>query len=517
MTLVFTDVRNSTQLWERMPISMRVAIRDHNLIMRRNLRFFNGYEVKTEGDAFMVSFKSVLDALRWCMTAQLQLLKADWPQEILDSHDGQEVKGPVSLNEDADNTLLYRGLSIRMGVHCGTPVSELDPITRRMDYFGPIVNKTARVCGAAEGGQILVSQDVEKMYRKLRMANVFKDSNGADAIAPKSSKRTASTSEKLIDLIQLDPIFIHVGEKKLKGFDNAEKLLSVLPKALVGRHKVSPPPLTAEGAPMLEPKLSLKSEEEHNSLKSQKKSSLSMLEVSDIMPLDASSSLMSKNAALKSKSLEEVVEEDGILPSDQKSLQLVKNDRSERIPKSHSRPSSIVEALSDVVTEALSEPSLYQLPVVIKSAESAEALSQLKTFEEELSMFKLLDRMQRTALYELSLAFAPNSGESSPLSMEIARLSSKLSHAHSRIADMVLAAPLEPSHAIAAMVNDDIDEENLRLFVIRLEWVASIWNIIFHADSMTLCGGDLRSVVEIRAKDFRNMMMLLLTLSMQAC
>jgi class 3 adenylate cyclase len=265
VTIVFTDVRNSTQLWEKMSIPMRVAIREHNLIMRRNLRFFNGYEVKTEGDAFMVSFKGVLDALRWCLTVQLQLLCADWPQEILDSNDGKEVYGPSNLDGEG-NTLLYRGLSIRMGLHCGTPVSELDPITRRMDYFGPMVNKTSRVCGAAEGGQILVSQDVERAYHNER----------AESSAESNKQR--NNNDKWMDLIQLDPLFISVGEKKLKGFENLETLVSVMPRALVGRHHIPPPPPV--GAP--EGKESKQLESETIRLTLQNKRSSSMVSIHDL-------------------------------------------------------------------------------------------------------------------------------------------------------------------------------------------------------------------------------------------
>ena len=220
---------------------MRVAVREHNSIMRRNLRFFNGYEVKTEGDAFMVSFKNVLDAISWAVTSQMQLLEADWPQEILESPDGKEIYGPKSLdNPDGKESLLYRGLSIRMGMHCGTPVCELDPTTRRMDYFGPMVNKSARVCGNAEGGQILVSKDVERAYRKLKMAGAKEEASPSGA-ASKGSR--SSTAEKLMVLEQLDLQFIDAGERKLKGFEKSEMLVSMLPRDLIGRHQVPPPPL----------------------------------------------------------------------------------------------------------------------------------------------------------------------------------------------------------------------------------------------------------------------------------
>lgn len=133
VALVFTDIRNSTSLWESNG-GMQSAMRMHNQLLRRQLRAIGGYEVKTEGDAFMVSFPTVTSALLWCFTVQLELLREDWPQEILDGEDGKEIF-------DSLGQLCYRGLSVRMGLHWGNPHCETDPITRRMDYFGPMVNR----------------------------------------------------------------------------------------------------------------------------------------------------------------------------------------------------------------------------------------------------------------------------------------------------------------------------------------------------------------------------------------
>ncbi|GMG56415.1 unnamed protein product [Ambrosiozyma monospora] len=55
VALVFTDIKNSTLLWDTFPFPMRSAIKVHNSIMRRQLRIIGGYEVKTEGDAFMTN------------------------------------------------------------------------------------------------------------------------------------------------------------------------------------------------------------------------------------------------------------------------------------------------------------------------------------------------------------------------------------------------------------------------------------------------------------------------------
>ena len=63
ISIVFTDIKGSTQLWETDQAAMRSSIKLHNEIMRRQLRIIGGYEVKTEGDAFMVSFPTATSAL----------------------------------------------------------------------------------------------------------------------------------------------------------------------------------------------------------------------------------------------------------------------------------------------------------------------------------------------------------------------------------------------------------------------------------------------------------------------
>jgi adenylate cyclase len=72
---------------------MQNSMRIHHDLLRRLIRAFDGYEVKTEGDAFMVSFSSVTSAVLWCFTVQLELLRADWPVELIMSEEGKELYG----------------------------------------------------------------------------------------------------------------------------------------------------------------------------------------------------------------------------------------------------------------------------------------------------------------------------------------------------------------------------------------------------------------------------------------
>ncbi|MCP4867142.1 MAG: hypothetical protein GY898_00305 [Proteobacteria bacterium] len=191
VTLVFTDIQGSTALWETMPRAMSEALAVHDALLRETLRDLDGYEVKTEGDAFMVSFARPEGALAWCLVVQEGLSKMPWPSEILVSETAKE------------------GLRVRMGIHTGSPECRVDPMTGRMDYFGSMVNRAARISSAANGGQILIS---------------------ASAFAQ-------------ID-VDVDVVVVveDLGEHRLKGLTLPEHLRSVLPRSLAGR--TFPPPQT---------------------------------------------------------------------------------------------------------------------------------------------------------------------------------------------------------------------------------------------------------------------------------
>ncbi|CDO76066.1 hypothetical protein BN946_scf184696.g18 [Trametes cinnabarina] len=226
LALVFTDIRNSTHLWEVNP-GMQSAMVLHNNLLRRLLRFCGGYEVKTEGDAFMCSFPTTLAALWWCMSVQTQLLNLPWPLEILECEDGKEIR---------DNTgqIIARGLSLRMGIHCGTPVCEPDPVTGRMDYFGPMVNRAARVNAVAAGGQIMCSADV------------IKEINARILDAGPETEYSYLQPSNAVEAIRAMGVKIFpVGEVKLKGLEVPENLSILYPASLGARQDLE----TLETAP----------------------------------------------------------------------------------------------------------------------------------------------------------------------------------------------------------------------------------------------------------------------------
>jgi len=126
VTFLFTDIEGSTQLWEKYPEAMGTALSQHDALMRTAIETNRGNIVKSTGDGFHAVFASALDGMAAVVEAQRTLQSQAWPET-----------GP---------------LRVRMALHTGE--GEL----REGDYFGPAVNRAARLMAVATGGQCLVSQ-----------------------------------------------------------------------------------------------------------------------------------------------------------------------------------------------------------------------------------------------------------------------------------------------------------------------------------------------------------------------
>jgi len=164
VTIVFTDIESSTKQWDKNPVGFSKALKMHNQLLRKKLKELGGYEVKSAGDGFIVAFNNINDACLWCLHVQQELLVINWPLELLNSPEGEEIR-------DSDDIVTFRGLRVRMGIHAGEPTCEIDQSTKRMDYFGPVVNMTARVCDASFGGQILCTKAIFQQVTEIVKSN----------------------------------------------------------------------------------------------------------------------------------------------------------------------------------------------------------------------------------------------------------------------------------------------------------------------------------------------------------
>lgn len=120
LIFLFTDLEGSTRLWEQFPQAMKAALERHDRILQAAVAASNGQVVKTTGDGMMAVFTSAAAAAKSCVVAQRDLAAEPW--------------GATGA------------LRVRMGLHAG------EAATRSSDYFGPVVNRTARIMAAGHGG-----------------------------------------------------------------------------------------------------------------------------------------------------------------------------------------------------------------------------------------------------------------------------------------------------------------------------------------------------------------------------
>jgi DNA-binding NarL/FixJ family response regulator/class 3 adenylate cyclase len=126
VTFLFSDIEGSTALLRRLRERYADVLDEHHRLLRAAFSEHGGYEVATEGDSFFVAFSDPGAALVAAASAQRALAAHGWPTDA-------EVR-------------------VRIGIHTG-PVTVSDG-----RYVGLAVHRAARICGAGEGGQVLVSQ-----------------------------------------------------------------------------------------------------------------------------------------------------------------------------------------------------------------------------------------------------------------------------------------------------------------------------------------------------------------------
>src|SRR5215218_5044310 len=125
LTFLFTDIEGSTRRWDEQPEAMQAALARHDALLREAIGRHGGYVFKTMGDAFYAAFARAPDAVAAAVAAQRALAAEPW---------GAAGAGRV-----------------RMALHTGA-ADERDG-----DYFGPPVNRVARLHEAGHGGQVLAS------------------------------------------------------------------------------------------------------------------------------------------------------------------------------------------------------------------------------------------------------------------------------------------------------------------------------------------------------------------------
>jgi class 3 adenylate cyclase len=132
VTILFSDIEGSTEMTERLGDRRWMEVlHEHNAIIRRQVAECGGFEVKAEGDGFMLAFQSARTALGCA---------AEMQRALADRNDGAEEP-----------------IKVRIGLHTGEAIKEGE------DFFGKHVILAARIAGQASGGEILVSSLLKEL------------------------------------------------------------------------------------------------------------------------------------------------------------------------------------------------------------------------------------------------------------------------------------------------------------------------------------------------------------------
>jgi len=127
VTILFSDIEGSTELNERLgDQAFFELLREHNALVREQVAANGGFEVKSQGDGFMIAFASARRGLE-CAVG---------------------IQRAISARNEARPE---QPLRVRIGLHTGEAIREGD------DFFGRDVNLAARVAAQARGGEVLVS------------------------------------------------------------------------------------------------------------------------------------------------------------------------------------------------------------------------------------------------------------------------------------------------------------------------------------------------------------------------
>jgi class 3 adenylate cyclase len=134
VTLVFTDLKGSTALYERIgDLNAYIQVQRHFQRLLDVTVRHNGAVTKTIGDAVMAAFSTSADAV----------------QAALDMREAVD-----ELNRDRPQ----RDFILKIGVHRGASIAVT--LNERLDYFGQTVNIAARVQNLAEGDEICITEEV---------------------------------------------------------------------------------------------------------------------------------------------------------------------------------------------------------------------------------------------------------------------------------------------------------------------------------------------------------------------
>lgn len=196
VTFLFSDIEGSTQRWEHNRAAMQDAVRKHEALLKAAIRQHHGYVFKTLGDALCVAFSTAPDAVLASIDCQRALANEDFSA--------------------------VNGLSVRMALHTGHAEERND------EYFGPAVNRVARLMSIGHGGQVLLSDATRAVVQND---------------LPFDATLTDLGSQRLKDLTQPEHVWqLNVADfaadfPPLKSLDSLPNNLPIQVTSFVGRER----------------------------------------------------------------------------------------------------------------------------------------------------------------------------------------------------------------------------------------------------------------------------------------
>lgn len=133
ITLHFSDIEESTRLVHVLGDEYAGVLETHRRVLRAAVAAHGGCEVDTAGDGFFAAFPRATDAVAAAADAQRGLAAHPWPGEAV--------------------------VRVRMGLHTG------EPVATEGGYTGMDVHRAARICSAAWGGQVLLSEATRSLVQ----------------------------------------------------------------------------------------------------------------------------------------------------------------------------------------------------------------------------------------------------------------------------------------------------------------------------------------------------------------
>jgi class 3 adenylate cyclase len=149
VTFLFTDIEGSTDLVRALGGEYGDVRAEHGRLIENACRAASGHVIDTQGDAYFAAFDRAADAVAAAVDVQRKLADVEWSE-------GTQLR-------------------IRIGLHTA------EPFLHSSGYLGIGVHRAARICAAAHGGQILVSnatagivEDLESVEFELRDLGEFR-------------------------------------------------------------------------------------------------------------------------------------------------------------------------------------------------------------------------------------------------------------------------------------------------------------------------------------------------------